>query len=123
LFVENLCAALCQAAVHSRAVGETFLVSDGESVAIGDLVRLIAAAMGRPARVWPVPVPLLQGGAAAVGRRDALQKLTASLVIDDRKVREMLDWAPPHTLRHGIQVTVEWYRHQVAAGKSRSPHP
>jgi len=110
IFVENLCSALRCVASHPAAVGETFFASDGPPVSTAELIRHVAFALGRSPRLVPVPVALLHAVAAVAGRRDAVQKLTASLVVDDHKIGKMLGWVPPHDMNRGISDTIAWYR-------------
>ncbi|WP_288649742.1 NAD-dependent epimerase/dehydratase family protein, partial [Pseudomonas sp. UBA5568] len=45
---------------HPAAAGQTFLASDGEAVSLSELLRALGRALGRPARLVPVPAALLQ---------------------------------------------------------------
>ena len=54
IFVGNLVDAIVRSLDHPAAAGETFLVSDGEDLSTPDLVRRIARALGKPARLVPV---------------------------------------------------------------------
>jgi nucleoside-diphosphate-sugar epimerase len=98
----NLVAALDVLAVHPQAAGQTYLLRDGEDLSTAALVRRLAAALDRPARLLAVPVPLLTGAAALVGRGAALRRLTGSLVVDDGPLRA-LGWRPPETVDAGLR--------------------
>jgi nucleoside-diphosphate-sugar epimerase len=89
--VDFLCACLGSPAAH----GETFFVSDGHDLSTPDIVRHIAAALDRPARLLSVPPALIASGAALVGRRGAASRLLGSLQVDISKARRVLSWAPP----------------------------
>ncbi|MFM6990885.1 MAG: UDP-glucose 4-epimerase family protein [Rhodoferax sp.] len=88
---------------HPAAADQTLLVSDGADVSTPDLVRAIARAAGRPARLWPVPTALLSMAAALVGKRAEVQRLCQSLQIDMSKARDLLQWTPPVTLEEGLR--------------------
>jgi hypothetical protein len=60
-------------------------VSDGEDVSTTELLRRMARAMGRPARLLPVPVSWLKLAAALVGKQDVAQRLCGSLQVDIEK--------------------------------------
>ena len=109
IFVGNLIDALLLCVDQPTAAGQVFFVKDGPDLSTPDLVREIARAAGRRARLIPVPVALLNGGARVVGRGDAVSRLTESLVVDDRKIRERFHWRPPFDMRHGLEQTVQWY--------------
>ena len=55
VFVGNLVDAIVRSLDHPAAAGETFMVSDGEDLSTPELVRRIARALGKPARLVPVP--------------------------------------------------------------------
>jgi UDP-glucose 4-epimerase len=114
VYVDNLCSAMRGVATFSGIDGETFFVSDGEPVSIADLVRRIAAALGTSPRLFAMPPPLLHLLGTVTGTRDAIRKLTASLVVDDRKIRAILGWSPPYGMDQGLAATAAWYRQSGA---------
>lgn len=108
--LDNLCDLLAIALAHPAAVGETFLVADGAPVSTPALLRAIGSALGRPARLLPVPVGILKAAAGATGRQAEFRRLTASLAVDTGKVARQLDWRPPRTFSEGLAATVEAWR-------------
>ena len=82
LFVGNLADALSACIGHPRAAGQAFTVSDGEDVSTPELVRRIARALGRPARLFPFPVALLRLAGKFAGQRQAIDRLTGDLTVD-----------------------------------------
>jgi len=91
---------------HPAAANETFLVSDGEDLSTTDLIRRIARAMGRPARLIPVPAAVLLAGATLLGKRDVTQRLLGSLQVDISKARQVLGWKPPVSVDEGLRSAV-----------------
>ena len=91
---------------HPAAANETFLVSDGEDLSTPDLIRRLARAMGRPARLVPVPESLLWAGATLLGKRDVAKRLLGSLQVDISKARQTLGWTPPVTVEDGLRQAV-----------------
>lgn len=108
--LDNLVDLLITCLAHPAAVGQTFLVSDGEDVSTTQLLRRTAHAMGKPPRLLPAPVGLLQWGAALLGKRDVAQRLCGSLQVDISKTRQLLGWAPPLTLDQGLKTAVEGFK-------------
>jgi nucleoside-diphosphate-sugar epimerase len=94
---------------HPRAANQTFLVSDGEDVSTTDLLRKLACALGKPARLLPVPGWLLQGIAALLGRRSLSQRLFGSLQVDISKNQALLGWTPPVGLDQGLRLTAHHF--------------
>jgi nucleoside-diphosphate-sugar epimerase len=91
---------------HPAAGGETFFVSDGEDMSTTTLIRRIARAMKRPARLIPVPVSVLWAAATVAGKRDVAQRLLGSLQLDIAKARRVLAWTPPVTVDEGLRRAV-----------------
>lgn len=94
---------------HPAAANQTFLVSDGEDVSTTELLRRIGEALGRPARLLPVPSVILEMGASALGKRALSQRLCGSLQVDINKTRELLDWTPPVSLEEALKRTANHY--------------
>jgi nucleoside-diphosphate-sugar epimerase len=100
--VHNLCEFLILCAFHPSANGRTFNVSDGEDLSTPELLQLMAAAMGKKARLFRCPVPLLRAAATVLRKRTELDRLTANLRVDSSLAREALGWRPALDLRTGI---------------------
>src|SRR5690606_17805516 len=101
--VDNLVDLIDVCASHPAAAGETFLASDGVAVSTPQFVRGIAAALGKRARLVPVPAMLLRGMATAVGKKDEIARLVGSLEIDMAHTCETLGWRPPVDLDEGLR--------------------
>lgn len=110
LYIGNLVDAIAVCVDHPAAAGQTFLLSDGEAISTPALVRKLGNALGRPDRLWPMPLALMSSLMRLLGKSSAFDRLTQSLVIDDGRFVKMLGWQPPHSQTEGIQATVDWYR-------------
>lgn len=110
VYVGNLVDALITCAAHPAAVGQTFLVCDGEDVSTPGLLRHLAAAMDVPSRLFPCPPMLLRLAGKLAGKSQQLERLLGSLQVDGDKIRRDLNWAPPYSLQQGLQAAAEWYR-------------
>lgn len=104
LFVKNLADAILAASRESAASG-TFLLSDGEDLSTPDLVRRIARARGRRARLLSVPPRCLGLAGRVLGREDDVRRLTASLRVESAKIRRELSWKPPYSVDQGLVET------------------
>ncbi|HEV2733657.1 MAG TPA: NAD-dependent epimerase/dehydratase family protein, partial [Longimicrobiaceae bacterium] len=120
VFVGNLVEAVRAALRAPAAPGEVFLVSDGEDLSTPGLIRCIAAALGRPARLVPVPPSLFRlGGRVGDGlarvvpfpvTSAAVERLLGSLAVDSTRLRTLCGFVPPFTVEAGLRSTAEWYR-------------
>ena len=120
LYVGNFVAAVA-ATVEHEAGNDLFFVSDGPPIATPDLIRAIARALGRPARLVSAPVGLMRA-AARIGDQMArvvpavpftsvnLDRVVGSLVVDSSKLSTAVGFRPPYTLEQGLAATAGWYR-------------
>ena len=93
--LDNLIDLLVTCIDHPAAANQVFLVSDGEDMSTSELLRRTAAALGKPARLLPVPQAILTLGLKLL-RKDAFaQRLCGSLQVDITKARTLLGWNPP----------------------------
>lgn len=118
--VLNLADALIAAIDVPAAAGRVWLISDGEDVSTPDLIRKLAAGLGKPARLFPFPVALLQLASIVAGKQDSMARLTESLVVNCSDTREILGWAPRISLDQGLIDTARWY-HQRHIQLGRRP--
>ena len=104
--IDNLVDFIITCLERPAAANETFLVSDGEDLSTPDLIKRMARAMNRPARLMPVPVWALKAGASLIGKGDAVQRLCGNLQVDISKARSLLGWVPPVSVDEGLRRAV-----------------
>jgi nucleoside-diphosphate-sugar epimerase len=114
IYLGNLIDAVITTINHPQAVGQVFLISDGEDVSTPKLIRLVATALNRRAWLLPFPPVLMRLAGKLAGKSMAADRLLGSLVVDSGKIRRELGWKPPFTMAEGLAVTAKWY-------KGRSP--
>jgi nucleoside-diphosphate-sugar epimerase len=90
---------------HLRAANEVFLAGDAEDLSTPALLTRLGLALGTPARLIPLPPPLLRLGLSLLGQGDAAQRLCGSLQIDISRARDVLGWNPPSTVDEGLRKT------------------
>ena len=110
IYLENLVDMLALSIVHPAAAGQTFLVSDSESVSTPVLIKMLADGLGVSPRLFPISVRLMRVLAAVGGERSTVDRLVQSLVIDATHVHNTLDWEPPYSMEQGINDTIYWYQ-------------
>jgi UDP-glucose 4-epimerase len=115
VFVDNLADLLILTAIHPKAGGQVFLVSDGEDISTTELLQRMARALGRPSWIMPVPAPLLTFAAAALGQRAVTSRLTDSLQVDIGKTRKLLRWTPRSSVDDGLLQTARSFKRDAVA--------
>ncbi|HFQ81713.1 MAG TPA: hypothetical protein ENK33_10135, partial [Desulfobacterales bacterium] len=88
---------------------QIFLAGDGEDLSTTNLLRRLGKALGKPARLLPVPQSLLEFSLKMAGKKDLAQRLCGSLQVDIRKARNLLGWQPPVSVDEGLNKTTDWY--------------
>ncbi len=105
LYTGNLADAICGCLEHPGAVGQTFLLSDGEDLSTPELIRRLARARGRRAKLLPMPPRALLWCARVAGRSPEAERLMGSLRVDSSRIRKLLEWTPPFTVEAGLLET------------------
>jgi UDP-glucose 4-epimerase len=112
--LDNLVDLLVVCLTHPAASGQRFLVCDGEDLSTTELLRRLSAALGRSARLLPVPQALIEWAAILLGRRQLNQRLCGSLQINMDKTRERLGWAPPLSVDQALAKTAAHYLKEIS---------
>ncbi|PWQ95793.1 UDP-glucose 4-epimerase family protein [Leucothrix pacifica] len=98
---------------HPAAVNQTFLVSDGEDLSTTELLQRLGRALGKSARLLPIPQSWLQNSLSLIGKRTIAQRLCGNLQVDISKTHDLLDWSPPVSVDEALQQTAEaWLKQQ-----------
>lgn len=103
--VDNLVDLLVTCINHPAAANQTFLASDGEDLSTTELLQRLGSALGKSARLLPVPSALIKGGAKVVGLSSLSQRLCGSLQVDISKTRDLLGWTPPLDVDQALRAT------------------
>lgn len=108
--IDNLVDLIAVCVEHPHAANQTFLVSDGEDLSTTDLLRRMARALSKPARLLSIPESLMRVGAALVGKRELSGRLCGSLQVDIEKTRTILEWEPPVDIDTALDATARHYQ-------------
>lgn len=105
--LDNLVDLLIACVEHPAAANQTFLVSDDEDLSTTHLLRRMGLALGKPARLLPVPPGWLMLGATVLGKSDVARRLLGNLQVDITHTRQTLGWTPPISVDVGLKRAVE----------------
>lgn len=109
LSLDNLVDLIITCIDHPAAASQVFFVSDGEDLSTTELLQRTAAALGKPARLLPVPQRALTLALNMLGKKELAQRLCGSLQVDIRKARNLLGWNPPVTIEAALLKTVRHF--------------
>jgi len=107
--LENLIDLIIKCIHHPAAVNQVFLVSDGDDMSTTELLRRMAAALGKTERLIAVPEQLLIYVANYSGKRAIAQRLCGSLQIDMSKTCTLWGWYPPVSVDTALHKTAQYY--------------
>ena len=107
--LDNLIDLIITCIDHPAAANQTFLAGDGEDLSTTELLQRLSAALGKKARLLPVPSFLLVWGAALLGKQAMAQRLCSSLQVDISKAHDLLGWTPPVTVEEALRKTAQFY--------------
>ncbi|NMT65232.1 UDP-glucose 4-epimerase family protein [Marinobacter orientalis] len=101
--LDNLVDLIITCIDHPAAANQTFLAGDGKDLSTAELLRRVGEAMGKPARLIPVPAGMLMFGASLLGKKAVAQRLLGSLQVDISKARNVLGWEPILSVGEGLR--------------------
>ena len=104
-YVEDLAEGIVMLAVKDGIEGQIFNIGCGEDVAVRDIVNMILDLMGNPIE-------------AEIGALPDRPNEIWRMYSDSSRARELLRWSPRHTLREGLEKTIEWYRAELSKNGS-----
>lgn len=107
--IGNLVSLIVTCIDHPAAANQTFLACDGEDLSTTQLLRRLSKALGKPARLLPLPEWLLKLAASTVGKQAVAQRICGSLQVDINKNRELLGWIPPINMDKAMRQTAGHY--------------
>ncbi len=107
--LDNLVDVIICCLKHPAAANQVFLVSDGEDISTTELLERLGKALGRPARLLPVPHAMLEACLKFMGQDSLATRLCGSLRVDARKVRDVLGWIPRVSVSEGLQMAADWF--------------
>lgn len=106
VYVGNLTDAISLLATSGGPLDGVFHVTDGNDLGVTEMIRAIADALGRTARLVPVPVAWLRGAGKLFRQSSRIERLTAPLRMECVRLHEELGWTPPWTVSQGLAQTV-----------------
>ena len=111
IYVGNLVHAISLCVNYSEVANQTYLISDTD-VSVPELVRKIASLLGKRASLFPFPVKYLRIIGSLTGKKQVIDRLTNSLIVDNGSLYKDVKWVPPYSFDEGLQATVDWYLHR-----------
>lgn len=106
LYVGNLAAAIAAVLARSDTPPGVYVVDDGPSLALPDLLGVMASAQRCPLRLLPCPPAVLAAGARLAGLGAVADRLLGAFETDAAHFRRVFEWRPPFTFVQGLGETL-----------------
>jgi len=100
-YVDDLVDGVVRAGTVEGIDGVVFNLGCGEEISMRDLATMILDLLDNPI-------------AAKFGELPERPTEIPRMFCDNTRARELLGWKPQHTLRNGLEKTIEWYRSELA---------
>ena len=100
--LENLISLINVCLSHPSAANQTFLVSDNEDMSTSELLVRLGKAVGKSARLVPVPLCCLNWLLKLLQKPDAFEKIAGTLQVDISATCAQLGWQPTVSLNEGL---------------------
>jgi nucleoside-diphosphate-sugar epimerase len=101
LAVDNLTSAVEFVMKSPAARDQTYVVADVDALALPEIVKVLRAAIERPARLFAVPQALIANALRLVGQEDLWRRMGGSLVASPAKLMAA-GWQPVVAIRAGL---------------------
>jgi nucleoside-diphosphate-sugar epimerase len=105
IFLDNLVECTARVSLHAAAAGRIWLARDEAELSTPELIRALAAGLGRPARLFAVPPAAFAALRWVPVLGAPIARLTSSLEIDDAETRAALGWRPLVAPEIGLAAT------------------
>jgi len=112
LFLDNLISFIIECIKNKNSSKKIFLLSDPYPLSTTALIKLIAQTLKVRVIFIKIPLFILITLSKLICKRDQVDRLLSSLVIDSFEGPRILDWEHPFTTKEGIKETIEWYKFQ-----------
>jgi hypothetical protein len=94
LSLENLADLTAICVEHPRAIDAPLLAADADPPSTPELIRWIASALNRQARLFACPQAFLEAAARPLGLGGQMMRLTRSLAVDATATTTLTNWVP-----------------------------
>lgn len=122
IYIDNLVDAYLLCTEKKEALGQTYLIADGECYTLNELAAIIADTAGKPIPKWHLPVwPFWVAGylcevvCGPLGIEPPLFRRRVDFFVSERyfdisKAKKEIGYEPKIDVRTGIKLTAKWYK-------------
>lgn len=115
--LENLADLLIGCASHLAAANQVLLAGENPPLSTPELLTALGDALGKPARLFALPTPVLEMLGRLACKGEAVRSLCGSLEVDTDNTRQLLDWVPRRELQSEMQDMARCYLSSLESGQ------
>ena len=108
--LDNLVDLIVTCVDHPAAANQIFLAGENADLSTTEFLQKLGIALGKPARLFPVPAQLLILIATLIGKKAEVERLSGSLQVDISKARALLGWEPPISVDEGFRRAADAFK-------------
>jgi nucleoside-diphosphate-sugar epimerase len=109
IFIGNLVDFLVQVAQFQNKKKSLYLICDGRSLSLAEVLSLLVKVGAKSAKVLRIPKVFIRLGMSLIGRAGEFRKLESELLIDSSMAFQDFQWKPKYNIEDGIRETMDWY--------------
>ena len=110
MYIENLNDAILFILKNNHFIGKTYEISDNCMITNEKLVRFMANALGKKAKLFYLNPKLINLMLIILGKRELFNKIMKEFVVTNKEFVSDTGWKPPHNYGEGIKKTCLWYK-------------
>jgi nucleoside-diphosphate-sugar epimerase len=101
--VQNLIDLIFTCINHPKAVGQTFLASDGKVESTKSFTNAIAKSLNRKVIQLPVPIIFMKAAAYLLRKTAMVGQLVDNLEVENKHLNDLLGWTAPYTIHEAMK--------------------
>ncbi|HAF87904.1 MAG: NAD-dependent dehydratase [Legionellaceae bacterium] len=110
IYIDNLIHAIDLLTHEPLKSYQCFLVADDQPWVLPELIKRLAFHLNQRALLFPFPTVGIQALGKLLGKDTAVARLTSSLIVDNRLLKNSTSWQPKVANDEGLRQTIKWYQ-------------
>ena len=110
MYIENFTDAILLILKKNHFIGKTYEISDNCLITNEELVRFMASALGKKAKLFYLNPKLINLMLLVTGKRELFNKIMKEFIVSNKEFILDTGWKPPYHYLEGIKKTCLWYK-------------
>ena len=110
MYIENLTDAILLILKKNHFIGKTYEISDNCMITNEKLVRFMAKALGKKAKLFYLNPKIINLMLIIIGKSELFDKMLKEFIVSNKNFIADTGWTPPYHYSEGIKKTCLWYK-------------